>query len=63
MLSCQYGPKSQESFQNLVESLPQRIKAILKAKRGPTFSLQGGPNKVADECVCVYMGLLFYFML
>uniref|UniRef100_A0AAR2JPA9 Uncharacterized protein n=1 Tax=Pygocentrus nattereri TaxID=42514 RepID=A0AAR2JPA9_PYGNA len=28
---------SEERFQHLVESLPQRIKAVLKAKGGPTF--------------------------
>ncbi len=27
---------SEECFQHLVESMPQRIKAVLKAKRGPT---------------------------
>ncbi len=27
---------SEECFQNLVESMPQRIKAVLKAKGGPT---------------------------
>ena len=28
---------SEECFQHLVESMPQRIKAVLKAKGGPTF--------------------------
>ncbi len=27
---------SEECFQRLVESMPQRIEAVLKAKRGPT---------------------------
>ncbi len=27
---------SEECFQNLVESMPRRIKAVLKAKMGPT---------------------------
>ncbi len=27
---------SEECFQHLVESIPQRIKAVLKAKGGPT---------------------------
>ncbi len=41
---------SEECFQHLVESMPQRIKAVLKAKGGPT-RLQGVPNKVASECI------------
>ncbi len=28
---------SEECFQHLVESMPQRIKAVLKAKGGPTW--------------------------
>ncbi len=28
---------SEEYFQHLVESMPQRIKAVLKAKRGPAW--------------------------
>ncbi len=31
----------EECFQHLVESMPQRIKAVLKAKRGPNWYLQG----------------------
>ncbi len=41
---------SKECFQNLVESMPRRIKAVLKEK-----GVQPGtivPNKVASECVC-----------
>ncbi len=44
---------SKECFQNLVESMPRRIKAVLKEK-----GVQPGtivPNKVASECVCVYV--------
>ncbi len=43
---------SEECFQNLVESMPQRIKAVLKAKRSPTQYLQSVPYKVASECIC-----------
>ncbi len=42
---------SEEFFQHLVESMPRRIKAVLKAKRGPTQYSQGVPNKVASECM------------
>ncbi len=38
------------SEEHLVESMPQRIKATLKAKGGPTQYKQGVPNKVASEC-------------
>lgn len=34
-----------------VESIPQRIKAGLKAKWGPTFYEHGAPHNVAGECV------------
>ncbi len=46
---------SEECFQHLVESMPRRIKAVLKTKWGPTRYLQGVPNKVASECKCVYI--------
>ena len=41
---------SEECFQRLVESMLQRIKAVLKAKGSPTRYQQGGPNEVAGEC-------------
>ncbi len=42
---------SEECFQYLVESMPRRFKAVLKAKGGPIPYLQGVPNKVASECI------------
>ncbi len=35
----------------LIESMPRRIKTVLKTKVGPTRHLQGVPNKVASECI------------
>ncbi len=58
---------SEECFQDLVESMPWRIKAILKAKVGPTQYQQGVPNKVASECIYIYYFLhflhLFYYFI
>ncbi len=42
---------SEECFQHIIESIPQRIKAVLKAKGGPTEYKQGVPNKVASESI------------
>ncbi len=48
MLSCTIWSKiSEECFQHLVESMPRKIRAVLKAKGGQ----QGVPNKVASECI------------
>ncbi len=44
---------SEECFQHLVESMPRRIKAALKAKRGPTRYKQGVP--IPCVCVCTYI--------
>lgn len=39
------------NLQHLVESMPLRIKSILKDKRGPTQYWQGVTNKVAHHSV------------
>ncbi len=51
---------SEECFQHLVESMPRRIKAVLKLKVGPTRYKQGVPNKVANECIFLYIKLFFF---
>ncbi len=45
-------------FPNPVKSMPWRIKAVLKAKEDPTRYQQGVPNKVASECVYIYIYIL-----
>ena len=42
---------SERYFQDLVESVLQRIKEFLKAEGAPTRHLEGLPNKVARECI------------
>jgi len=44
---------SKECFQHLVESMPCRIKAVLKAKGGQTQYLCGVPNNPLGECTVV----------
>ncbi len=46
---------SEECFHHIVESMPQRIKAVLKAKGVASRYWQGVPNKVARECIYQYM--------
>ncbi len=41
---------SEEYFQHLVESMPRRIKAVLKAKGVQPDTSKVFPNKVASEC-------------
>jgi len=40
-------------FQHLVESIPCRIKAVLKAKGGQT-KYYGVPNNPLDECISTF---------
>ncbi len=44
---------SEECFQHLVAYMPRRIKAVLKAKGGPTRYYQGVANRVAGECILI----------
>lgn len=39
-----------QRFQQLVETMPQGIKAVLKIKVGPMQYWQGVPNNVPSEC-------------
>jgi len=45
---------SKKCFQHLVESIPRRIKAVLKAKRGQTNYYYGVPNNPLDECISTF---------
>lgn len=45
---------SKEWLQHIVESMPQRIKAVLKAKGSQTQCQQGVPNKVTGVYGYVY---------
>ncbi len=51
-----------ECFQHLVESMPRRINAVLKAKGGPTRYKQGVPNKEASECICICIYIYSFFL-
>ncbi len=55
---------SEEYFQHLVESMPQKLKAVLKAKGGSNLVWQGVHNKVASECISSYIWkrLLSFFL-
>jgi len=44
---------SKECFQYFVESMPRRIKAVLKAKEGQTQCYYGIPNNPLAECTCM----------
>lgn len=50
--------RQQTNLQHLVESVPQRIKAVFKAKRGQTQYKQGVSNKVSD-CVLLQSPQMF----
>lgn len=42
---------SDDCFQDLDESVPRRIKAVMQAKGGPTHNEKGVPNQVAGEYI------------
>ncbi len=48
---------SKEFFQHFIESMQRMIKAVLKAKGGPT-RFYPVPNKVASECIYIYIYIL-----
>ena len=48
MQSCQKGTESQRNFLNIFWN-PQRIEAVLIAKKGPNQYYNGVPNKVLSE--------------
>lgn len=50
--------RQQTNLQHLVESVRQRIKAVFKAKRGPTQYKKGVSNKVSD-CVLLQSPQMF----
>jgi len=59
---------SKECFQHLVESMPHRITAVLKAKGGQT--VYGVPNNPLGECILLnynvswylYFQFIYYFV-
>ncbi len=58
-----YGPKSLRNVYNtLFESMPRRIKAVLKAKGDPTQYYQSVPNKVASATHILCKQKLLFWM-
>jgi len=53
---------SKECFQHLVESMPLRINAVLKAKGGQTQYLYGVPNNPLGECIGKSTEIRFYLV-
>ncbi len=53
---------SEECFQHLVESMPQRIKAVLKAKGGPTLHRYLCIYIYIYVCVCVCACVLLLYI-
>ncbi len=52
---------SEECLQHLVESMPRRIKAVLKAKGGPTGTSKVYLKKLpVSVCVCMYVCMHLY---
>jgi len=42
--------------------MPQRIRAVLKANKGPTWSKQDVPNKVARESIYFAFDYIFNYL-
>lgn len=46
---------SRQNFEDLLESVSQKIKVVLQIKRGPTQYQQGVPNKILSKFTLVVL--------